>query len=328
MRALSVLISATGLAGAASALALTAYTLRSGEVQSDPAHEIRRSAPAAPSASPPTVAAAPGDKPIASATVEAPRGQSAVRAPMAVTEPPRAVAPLVVAIPPVVAGDLERVEPRPPLSVIAAAPPPRKPAPKPLLFRPLAETAGVIAAAGRTIEIGGIEPVGGDETCARADGGVWPCGRAALTAFRGFMRGRAVTCDFPAGEVADRISTTCRIGSHDIGAWLVENGWARAVGSGYERQAAAAAAARRGIFGPGPSALPADPVDRTSGIVTPVLPDTAGPADISILPPEFATPAAGPSPLDQGVEDELPPGSRVGEAPPGVSPLPPPSSPQ
>ena len=278
----------------------------------DPASQIRESVPAQPA--PPKV------------TITAPRpvaeqpDEPDVKAPPAVVPeapvPPRPVAPSIIAIPPVDSMALERVEARPPLSEIAQAVPPKKPPPKPLLFQPVAEAAGIIVAGGRTITISGTEPIPDGEMCGRQIGGTWPCGRAARSAFRAFLRGRAVTCDFPEGEVPDQLTTSCRLGPRDIGAWLVENDWARAAGDAYAKQAKAAEDAARGLFGNGPASLPAAP----SGLNVAPSPASsggeAGPADISILPsgsePRAPDSAAGSSPTpsigqDDAIGDALPP---------------------
>lgn len=230
---------------------------------------------------------------------------------------PRAVAPSIIAIPPVDPGTLQRVEPRPPLSTIAPAAPPKKPPPKPLLFQPVADAAGVIIAGGRTITISDVGVVADGETCARPEGGRWPCGRAARTAFRSFLRGRAATCDFPEGEVPDTLSTTCRLGTRDIGAWLVENGWARADGGKYEELAKAAKDAGRGIHGKGPTALPPELAAPATG----TAPEPLDAGDISILPGESEVT---PSDRQPAVAPDAP---TPGEASPDLNPLPPPSSP-
>jgi endonuclease YncB( thermonuclease family) len=320
VRSLALLVSSAGLAGTIAVLAVTAYSLDRREPWQDPASEIRKSvpeqpAPAAPKRAGPPVPARPAD--------EAPAPKVAFEAetkPLPPAAPaPRAVAPSIIAIPPVDPGTLQRVEPRPPLSTIAPAAPPKKPPPKPLLFQPVAEAAGVIVANGRTITISDVGVVAGGETCARPQGGEWPCGRAARTAFRSFLRGRAATCDFPEGDVPDTLTTTCRLGTRDIGAWLVENGWARADGSRYEELAKAARDAGRGIYGEGPAALPPDLASPADVPATGTAPESVTSGDISILPRETeATPPG-----------ELPTASPVspGEASPGLSPLPPPSSP-
>jgi endonuclease YncB( thermonuclease family) len=333
VRSLTLLVSATGLAGTIAALAVTAYGLDRQEPRQDPASEIRNSVPEPPAsvvakrAEPPAPAPRSELAPALKVAEEAGPEPPAIAPAPAVTPAPRAVAPSIIAIPPVDPRTLERVEPRPPLSTIAPAAPPKKPPPKPLLFRPIAEAAGTIVAGGRTITISGVGVVEDGETCARPQGGQWPCGRAARTAFRAFLRGRAVTCDFPAGEVPDKLSTTCRVGPRDIGAWLVGNGWARADGQKYEELARAAKEAGRGIYGRGPATLPPEPVFPVDAPATVPSQTPSGSDDISILPresdparsdeltgmPADGEPAAAPAAPD--------------EASPGLSPLPPPSSP-
>lgn len=325
MRLVPLLLSVSGLVGTVAALSVTAYSLRTQEA-ADPAREIRQSAP------PPAVPAVPDTLATSSATQQPPEivPDGAVEpppaAPAAAPPLPRSVAPSVVAVPPVDPAALERVDPRPPLSDIAAAAPPKPPPPKPLLFQPVADAAGIIVAGGRTISIGGVAPLDDGETCDRQGGGTWPCGRVARTAFRAFLRGRAVTCDFPEGDVPDRLTTQCRIGQRDLGAWLVENGWARASGDAYAQQAKSAADGKRGMFGPGPSSLPPDLAGPSGDPAPPAAPETAGPADISILPSDvgIVSPSGGPGAAT--VDDQIIPGARAGEPPP-VSPLPPPSSP-
>jgi len=323
VRVLSILIATVGLAGAVALVSVTGARMRT-PVDADPASEIRESVPVQP-APPKLTETSP--KPIAEPSAAPEPSVTVAEAPPAPPRPdapPRSVAPSIIAIPPVDPQALERVEARPPLSEIAQAVPPKKPPPKPLLFQPVAEAGGIIVAGGRTITIAGVKPVVDGEICDRQGGATWPCGRAARSAFRAFLRGRAVTCDFPEGEVPDALSTTCRLGPRDIGAWLVENGWARPDGDTYATQAAAAEKAGRGVFGPGLAALPAEPsgldVAPSPGLASPA---GAGPADISILPaagdapvpaaatgePQSAPPETGPSPpVDQGVVREpLPP---------------------
>ncbi|SMH38568.1 hypothetical protein SAMN02982922_2069 [Mesorhizobium australicum] len=330
MRSLPLLISAVGLAGAVAALAVTAYSFGRQEPRPDPASEIRQSVPERPAPMPavppePAKAARPPAPPPAPSVTAQAEPVPAPQSPPPAAPLPRTVAPSIIAVPPVDPGTLERVDPRPPLSVIAPAAPPKKPPPKPLLFQPVAEAAGVIAAGGRTITISDVDVVGDAETCIRPEGGEWPCGRAARTAFRSFLRSRAVTCDFPEGEVPDRLSTTCRIGPRDIGEWLVENGWARANGDKYAGKARAAQDAGRGIYGKGPAALPPElspPVDvPASGAAQ----APAGASDISILPSEIVTPPREGASEEQ--PEAQPEAAGPGEASPGLSPLPPPSSP-
>lgn len=182
------------------------------------------------------------------ATVEIPKSQ-----PEKTSVTSRAIDPEIVAPPQAETGPLERVAPRAPLSGLALATPPKPKTPEDMagepLFNPVAEAAGVIEAKGRSLTVSGIEVVKPDETCTDSAGKSWPCGVQARTAFRGFLRGRAVTCAAPDKAGAAQ----CRVGNQDIGAWLVENGWARALPDGpYADAGRKASEAAKGVFGAAP----------------------------------------------------------------------------
>lgn len=149
---------------------------------------------------------------------------------------------------------LERVAPRDPLGDLGLASPPK---PKPggtVLYRPIAQAAGKIDAMGYSILLAGIEPLEPDETCS-FEGREWPCGARARSAFRAFLRGRAVTCDVPAEPEKGSITAACRLGKQDVSEWLVKNGWARAAAGGpYAKAGEAVRAAGKGVFGPPPAA--------------------------------------------------------------------------
>lgn len=207
-------------------------------------------------------------------------------------------------------GAFERIAPRAPLSELALAAPPKPPKQtKPEdwkgtpLFQPVAKAAGLIDAKGYSIAVSGIDMVGLEETCTDA-GKEWACGQRARTAFRGFLRGRAVVCKVPPENGRDIIAAECRIGKEDIGQWLVENGWARATAAGpYAEAGKQAEADRKGIFGPPPerikmmlspgaSSLPAPP----PAALQPALPADTAPvqSDIVGMPELSATPQVFP----------------------------------
>ncbi len=163
---------------------------------------------------------------------------------------------------------LERIEPRAPLSDLALAGPLKLPKTTmpgdwkgTKLFQPVASAAGLIEAKGYAIAVSGIDVVGQDETCAEGDKS-WACGMRARTAFRAFLRGRAVVCSVPPEGGRDRIAAECRVGNQDVGQWLVENGWARAAAAGpYVEAGDKARTEKKGIFGEAPdmSGLPPAP---------------------------------------------------------------------
>lgn len=148
---------------------------------------------------------------------------------------------------PVVNADtpLERIEPKEP-----PAPPPRTPI---TLQRPGVVKAGLIAIRNRSLGLAGVTPTELGRTCPDASGKEWPCGVAARTAMRLFLRNRAIACDLPRKDWESGSTATCKIGDTDIGAWLVSSGWAQAVpGSPYEPLEEEARKARKGLFGDDP----------------------------------------------------------------------------
>ena len=171
----------------------------------------------------------------------------------------RAIDPEAIAPPPLAPDELERVEPRAPLSDLALAGPPKPRRSRAVddwggtkLFQPVASAAGLIEANGYSVAVSGINIVRQDETCTD-DGKSWACGVRARTAFRSLLRGRAVACKVPPEADRNRIVAECRIGKQDVGQWLVENGWARAVAGGpYVEAGDKARTDKKGIFGAAP----------------------------------------------------------------------------
>jgi endonuclease YncB( thermonuclease family) len=212
----------------------------------------------------------------------------------------RAIDPEIVLPPQLQAEELERVEPRAPLSDLALAGPPKPPKTKmpddwngTKLFQPVAPAAGVIEAKGYSVAVSGIDVVRQDEAC--TDGGKsWTCGTRARTAFRAFLRGRAVVCTVPPEGGRDLIAAECRVGNQDVGQWLIENGWARAAKGGpYVEAGEKARAARKGIFGPAPnlSGLPPAPApivapsEPTQPILDPSATTATPPTETTATPP-------------------------------------------
>lgn len=181
-------------------------------------------------------------------------------------------------------GPLQRVEPRGPLSEIGQATPPAPPpAPVPvdntakpvLLYRPVATAAGTIEASGYKMSLEGIDAPAPEATC-NADGGTsWPCGMAARTALRNWLRLRAIECNVPGQPSDELIGTQCKLGTTDVAGWLVANGWARAQnGSPLADMMKKAEDEKLGIFGSPPPALPL-----TNELALPPLGDAPGLTD-------------------------------------------------
>jgi endonuclease YncB( thermonuclease family) len=170
----------------------------------------------------------------------------------------RAVAPSIVAPPPVKQETLVRASPRDPLGPLGQAQPPRKKEREGgnLLYRPVATGSATFEAMGYRLAIAGTESVDPAETCTYANAN-WPCGIHARTAVRLWLRGRALACDMPPKIEEDQLLVIgCRLGTQDVGAWLVANGWAHASKGGpYAEAEAKARAAGIGIFGAPPPAV-------------------------------------------------------------------------
>lgn len=173
------------------------------------------------------------------------------------------------------ANGLQREAPRPPLSDLGLAATPKSPepvapaepvAPTPavpvgegedmqLLQRPVAVAAGRLESQGRMIDLQGIEVLPVEQTCQTASGQNWPCGMQARTAFRQWLRSRAIMCRLPQNDSGAAIATGCKLGNDDAAEWLVTNGWARATPDGsYADAGRKAEEARLGIFGDKPDA--------------------------------------------------------------------------
>lgn len=150
------------------------------------------------------------------------------------------------------AGDaFDRLPPRPPLSTPAVE---EDEAPRDtrqvLLPRPIAVDAAHLKIGDGTIVLTGIDPLPLGETC-EADAGAWPCGMRARTALRGYLRSRAVRCQAPEdfGRKPETIESACTLQGNDVGAWIVRNGWAKAVTGGpYEDAESEARQERRGVW--------------------------------------------------------------------------------
>lgn len=169
------------------------------------------------------------------------------------TLPGRAVAGERIAPPPLDSAALERVEPRAPLSPFGQ-PLVRKRKPVTLLHQPVADAAGRVRSGDITITIAGLGLVDAERSCTDAQGQPWACGVRARTAFRAFLRGRALSCDLPPDLQVKQADVACRLGKVDVGEWLVKSGWAEARADGpYAALGDEARREGRGIFGAAPS---------------------------------------------------------------------------
>jgi endonuclease YncB( thermonuclease family) len=118
--------------------------------------------------------------------------------------------------------ELQRVEPRAPLSQIAAPALPAPPMPVEDLPKKwhqvgngIASAAGIIEAGTVSITLSGLDTLTVDETCTAPSGEVWPCGMVARTAFRGYLRSRTLNCELPEGLIDTAIAAECLLAGED-----------------------------------------------------------------------------------------------------------------
>ncbi|MDY8109575.1 hypothetical protein U0C82_10540 [Fulvimarina sp. 2208YS6-2-32] len=147
-------------------------------------------------------------------------------------------------------GAPKRLPPRDALSTLAAPGLEPDDVRERLLSRPVAIDNAHIEIGEARIALPGVEPLSVHDQCG-PQASRWPCGARARTAFRAFLRGRSIACTVPKafGEAPGEIVSACSLAGADIGAWIVANGWGRAVPGGpYVAIEAEAKKAARGIW--------------------------------------------------------------------------------
>lgn len=121
------------------------------------------------------------------------------------------------------------------------------------LIHPFSDRAGVLTLGNRSVQLSGIIPTDVGRMCTGSDGSSWPCGTAARTAFRMYLRGRTVDCDLPSETWQGTVTASCRYVRVDLSEWLVRFGWAEPEpGSPLAAVAEQAKQQKRGIYGDDP----------------------------------------------------------------------------
>ncbi|MEO5805260.1 thermonuclease family protein [Devosia sp.] len=123
-----------------------------------------------------------------------------------------------------------------------------------LLEPPPAELSGRISASdGDSFHYGadrirllGIDAPELAQSCKRADGAVWPCGRVARDRLAALLSAK-ITCAQDGQDRFGRYLATCQSANRDIGAIMVSEGLAVS-SDNYGQEEMAARAAKRGIW--------------------------------------------------------------------------------
>ncbi|WP_075292329.1 hypothetical protein [Pararhizobium arenae] len=188
-----------------------------------------------------------------------PDPEGGIESPAVEAKPLRSIEPDAFAAPDTQTGEpLERVEARAPLSQPAS-----RPEPKPQVLRhPIAISAGSIRFDNGVVQLEGIEPQSADRQCGTG-AAMWPCGIVARTAFRNYLRARALTCTVPGTTWQGTVNARCSIGNDDPARWLADNGWAEATAnSPLSRNIEVAKAGNRGFYGNDPRQQKIEPGER------------------------------------------------------------------
>ena len=87
--------------------------------------------------------------------------------------------------------------------------------------------------AGERVRLRGIDAPGLGQICRRTAGIEWRCGLLAKLELARHIDGRAVTCDGDEHDELGQRIAICEVGGSELGAWLVERGWALASGDAH-----------------------------------------------------------------------------------------------
>lgn len=109
---------------------------------------------------------------------------------------------------------------------------------------------------GERVRLDGIDAPELHQSCG-APGKEWPCGARAKAALEALVTEGAVNCRPVDEDRYGRAVAICGVGTSDLGARQVAEGWALATGLAYQREEAKARAAGKGIWS-GPFEVPGE----------------------------------------------------------------------
>jgi endonuclease YncB( thermonuclease family) len=103
---------------------------------------------------------------------------------------------------------------------------------------------------GQRVRLEGIDAPEARQSCDQ-DGKRWPCGRRAAMVLARLIGSATVTCQPHGADRWQRVLATCRVGTTDLSAWMVRQGWAlafRRYSKAHVTVEAEARAFKRGIW--------------------------------------------------------------------------------
>ena len=131
-----------------------------------------------------------------------------------------------------------------------------------LVFNSVVTAAGIFEINGISIILPEIEVTAANEQCTSSNGRRWPCGAVARTAFRNYVKAKAINCNLPDVPPEQAFIAECLLHGRDPAIWLVDQGWARAKTDGSLVMAGEKAKqAKRGLFGSPPAGVESNTVE-------------------------------------------------------------------
>jgi endonuclease YncB( thermonuclease family) len=104
---------------------------------------------------------------------------------------------------------------------------------------------------GQRIRLHGIDAPESPQHCYLPDGKTWRCGQTAALQLQDFIGNQMVACERKGQDRYGRMVAVCFAGGEDLGAWLVEHGWALAYArysTAYVKQQRQAEAVQAGMW--------------------------------------------------------------------------------
>lgn len=105
---------------------------------------------------------------------------------------------------------------------------------------------------GQRIRLWGVDAPEGRQSCDRADGSTYACGRVFANRLDQPLQDEIVSCFEEDADRYGRMVARCQVDGADVGSWLVRQGYAvryaRYAGTAYVAEEAEARRARRGLW--------------------------------------------------------------------------------